>query len=231
MDSEQVISAAAIYGVSAEKLRRTLDPASSLSVLHRRRRERHIAFFQAALISSIVAGKVIYAGHEGHMLVGDVSHVVKVRLTDELQARASRQAAQSGISLAHAQGLVEKRDAQRGQWFAEVFGADGTDPSLFDLVVDLSKAGIDGACAQIEETARETRFRPVTYSIKRLRDHDLACRVKARLIRKIRSLEVSAADGCVTIRSKAVSKTNTKKADSVRRMLSDIEGVGYVVFE
>jgi cytidylate kinase len=228
---ECVDSAAATYNVSAERLRRTLDPASSPIMMRRRSQERQIAYFQATLISSIVAGRVIYAGHAGHLLVGDVSHIVRVRLTDELQARAARRAAHDGITSVQAHGLIAKSDAQRKHWFMKVFGVDGTDPSLFDLVVDLSKTGVDGACTQIGKTARETRFRPVTYSIKRLRDHELACRVKARLIRRFGSIEVSARDGNVAIRSKAINKDNIRRADSIRRMLSEVEGVGYVVFE
>ncbi len=228
---ECIDTAAATYNVSAERLRRTLDHTSYPLIMSRRRRERHIAFFQAALISSIVSGKVIYAGHEGHMLVEDVSHIVKIWLTANFHERTVRRAEKDGIATAHAHRLLVRRDAQRRHWFMKVFGVDGTDPSLFDLVVDLSKVGINGACELIAETVRETRFRPVTYSIKSLRDHELACRVKARLIRRFGSIEVTARDGNVTIRSKDISKDNTRRTDQIRRMLSKVEGVGLVVFE
>lgn len=228
---ECIDAAASTYSVSTERLRRTLDHTSYPIVMSRRRRERHIAFFLAALISAIAPGKAIYAGHEGHMLVGDVSHIVKIWLTANIQERTVRRADKDGITTAHAHRLLVRRDARRRHWFMKVFGIDGTDPSLFDLIVDLSKVGIDGACEQITKTAGETRFRPVTYSIKSLQDHELACRVKARLIRKFGSIEVIARDGDVTIRSKDISKDNTRRADQVRRMLSDVSGVGLVVFE
>ena len=55
--------------------------------------------------------------------------------------------------------------------------------SVFDLVINLTRIGVDSACKTIGQTARDVQFRPVTYSIRAIPDHELACRVRARLMK------------------------------------------------
>ena len=79
------------------------------------------------------------------------------------------------------------------------------------------------------QLTQQVRFQPVTYSIKSMLDHELACRVRARLIDELGRLLVRARDGEVTIRSKALNKN--KKAETIRQRLLAMEGVDYVIFE
>jgi hypothetical protein len=158
-----------------------------------------------------------------------VSHILKVRLTADLEDRALRRIEAEGISLTRARELTLKDDVQRKKWCRKVSDVDEADPALFDLVVDVSQHGVEGACGIIEETAREVRFQPVTYSLKSLHDHELACRIRAALMEEFGPVVVRSKDGEVTVRSKTLSKT--RKADSVRRRLVDMDGVDYVVFE
>lgn len=221
--------AASMAGVSWERMHQALSYSSSPLTLRARAREKHLAYFRAALVAALGRGNVLYSGDFGHLLAPEVSHILRVGLTTDLEARALRRAEEEDVSAEQARELILKDDAQRMKWYRKVFDVDGGDSSLFDLVVDVSRHGIDEACGIIESTAREVRFQPVTYSLKSLRDHELACRVKAALIEELGALGVTSKDGEVTIRSKALSRS--KKADSVRRGVMDLEGVDYVVFE
>lgn len=231
LGSECVDQAASAFGASPEKLRKTLCPPPAPLFLSRRTREKHLAYFQATLLASLVRGDLVYAGQAGHMLVGDVSHIVKVKLTAGLDDRAARRAERDKIPSSRARRLLLRSDAARKAWLQKLYGADSSDPSRFDLVVDLSSAGTDGACSQIGQTAREIRFQPVTYSVNSLRDHELACRVRARLVDRFGAIDVTARYGEVKIRSKALRNGKTRKATLIRSMLSSIEDVAYVVFE
>jgi cytidylate kinase len=221
--------AASMAGVRPERVQQALSHKVWPLVLRSRAREKHLAYFQAALVSALARGNVLYSGELGHLLAPRVSHILKVNLTASLEDRALYLAGRESIPVARARDLIVKDDAQREKWRRRIFETNGSESSLFDLVVDVSEHGVDGVRGIITDTAREVRFQPVTYSLKSLRDYELACRIRASLIEEFGPLEVVSRDGEVTIRSRALSRS--KKADTVRGTLLDMEGVNFVVFE
>jgi cytidylate kinase len=227
--SEVETRAADAFEVSLEKLRRALDGSTSLVGLRERTREKYLAYFQAELMSALVPGNIVYSGEVGHVFVADVSHVLKVRVTASLEDRAARCAEADAISVERARDLILSEDADREAWFLRALEVDGWHPASFDLAVDVSQVGVEAASKIIKETAEQVTFQPVTYSIKSMQDHELACRVRARLIDELSRMTVTSRDGEVTIRSKALNKN--RKAEKIRQTLLAMEGVDYVVFE
>lgn len=224
-------AASADFGVPLEKLRQALGPSRSYAFGPSRARKRHVAYFQASLISALSRGNVLYHGGIGHMLVSGVSHVLKVKVTADLQDRVARRMEMEKLSEARVRDLFAKEGGQQRKWFSEVFGVDGTDTSAFDLVINLTRIGVDSACKTIGQTARDVQFRPVTYSIRAIRDHELACRVRARLIKDYPDVEVAARDGEVSIRCRRLARDRKDRASSVRSLVLGMEGVTYVLFE
>jgi cytidylate kinase len=224
-------AASAEFGVPLEKLRQALGPSSPYAFGLSRARKRHIAYFQASLISALSRGDVIYHGKVGHMLVSGVSHVLKVKVTADLQDRVIRRMELEKLPEARSRDLLARERGRQRKWLSEVFGVDVTDTSAFDLVINLTRIGVDSACKTIGETARDVRFRPVTYSIRAIRDHGLACRVRARLIKDYPDVEVAARDGEVAIRCRRLARDRKDRASSVRSLVLGMEGVTYVLFE
>jgi len=224
-------TASSDFGVSLENLRQALGSSLFRFTRSSKARKRRVAYFQASLISALSRGDVLYHGEVGHMFVTGVSHVLKVKITADLQDRVARRVEMEKLSETRARELLLKEGVQRKKWFVEMLGVDGTDPSVFDLVINLTRIGIDGACKTIGRTARDVQFRPVTYSIKAIRDHELMCRIRARLIKDYPDVEVTARDGEVCIRSKPLAKDKGNRASSVRSLVLGMEGVTYVLFE
>lgn len=224
-------AASANFGVPLEKLRQALGSSLPYSTRPSRARKRRVAYFQASLISALSRGDVLYHGEIGHMFVAGVSHVLKVKVTADLQDRVARRVELEKLPEARAQDLLLKEGGRRRKWFTDVLGVDGTDASVFDLVINLTRIGFDSACKTIGHTARDVQFRPVTYSIRTIRDHELACRIRARLIKDYPDVEVTARGGEVSIRSRPLARDKKNRASSVRSLVLGMEGVTYVLFE
>ncbi len=224
-------AASADFGVPLERLRQALGPSRPYAFGLSKARKRHVAYFQASLISALSRGDVLYHGEIGHMLVSGVSHVLKVKVTADLQDRLVRRMELEKHSEARARALFAREGRRQRKWFGEVFGIDGTDTSAFDLVINLTRIGVDGACETIGQTARDIQFRPVTYSLKAIRDHELACRVRARLMKNYSDVEVTARDGEVSIRCRRLARNRRDRASSVRSLVLGMDGVTYVLFE
>ena len=223
-------AAAANYGLSTDQLRQALSFSPSLTMRLLGAPEKYLACFQASLVAALCRDNVLYSGAIGHMLVTDVSHIMKVKVTAELEDQVVWRAASDHVSEARARESLLREQTACKKWFTKMFGVDGTEPSEFDLVVNVSQLGVEGAVRTIEETVREVRFKPVTYSRNMIRDQELACRVKAGLVGELRDVAVTAKDGEVTIHSKAVRKSKQQKISSLRDRVLEMEGVSYVVF-
>ncbi|MEJ2582299.1 MAG: cytidylate kinase family protein [Acidobacteriota bacterium] len=223
-------AAASDHGLSTDQLRQALSFSPPLTMRLWGAPEKYLAYFQASLVAALCRDDVLYSGAIGHMLVTDVSHVVKVKVTAELEDQVVWRAASDRVSEARARESLLRDQTERRKWFTKMFGVDGTEPTMFDLVVNVSELGVEGAGRAIEETVREVRFKPVTYSRNMIRDQELACRVKAGLVGELRDVAVTAKDGEVTIHSKTVRKSKQPKVSSLRDRVLDIEGVSYVAF-
>jgi hypothetical protein len=223
-------AAAATYGFPPYRLREALCFSPPLTMRLRGAPQKYLAYFQASLVAALCRDDVLYSGAIGHMLVTGVSHVMKVRVTAELEDQVAWRAASDGVSEASARASLLTEQAACKKWFTKMFGVDGTEPAEFDLVVNVSELGVEGAGRTIEETVREVRFKPVTYSRNMIRDQELACRVRAELIGEVKDIVVTARDGEVTIHSKVLSRRKLSKVSPLRDKVLAVEGVSYVVF-
>jgi cytidylate kinase len=223
---EVLADASRRYNVPEAKLDEALRDPSSL--LHRfsNTRTRNLAYFQAALTAALTKDSVVYYGDSGHMFVSEVSHILTVRLMADLEARTTAKAEKEGLSEKKAQESLIKESEQRHKWFLSVFGLDGMEPGRFDLVINVAQISPERAANIIAETARDVKFQPITYSVKAMQDQELASRVRAALIDTYPDVTVTARNGDISIKTKALKKK--EKSAFIRDQVQGMEGVSYV---
>jgi len=223
---EVLAEASRRYSVPEERLDEALKDPSAL--LHRfsNTRTRNLAYFQAALTAALNKDNVVYYGDAGHMFVSEVSHVLTVRLMADLEERTASKAKKEGLSEKKAQELLLKEGEQRQKWFLSVFGLDGMEPGRFDLVINVAQISPERAANIIVETARDVKFQPITYSVKAMEDQELASRVRAALIETYPDVTVTARNGDISIKTKALKKK--EKGTFIRDQVQGMEGVSYV---
>jgi cytidylate kinase len=226
ISSEVLAEASTRYCVAEEKLEEALNNASSFLNKLSNTRSRNLAYFQASLAAALKKDNVVYHGEVGHMFVSEVSHVLSVRLTADLEERVAGKVEKERMSEKKAREMLLKENEQRQKWFHSVFGRDGTDSGRFDLVINVTQIGAERAANIISETVRDVKFQPITYSVRAMEDQELASRVRAALIDACPDVTVTARNGEISIRAKALKKKD--KMLSIRDQVQGMEGVSYV---
>jgi len=225
---EVLTEAARRYSVPEEKLEEALNHTSSFLNKLSNTRTRNLAYFQACLTAALKKDNIVYHGEVGHMFVSGVSHVLSVRLTADLEQRVAEKVEKEGMPEKKAREILLKESEQRQKWFLSVFGLDGMESGRFDLVINVTQIGPERAANIIAETARDVKFQPITYSVKAMADQELASRVRAALIDACPDVTVTARDGQISIKTKALKKK--EKMLSIRDQVQGMEGVSYVEF-
>lgn len=223
---EVLAEASRRYSLPEVKLEEALKDSSSFLDRFSNTRSRHLAYYQAALTALLNKDNVVYYGDAGHMFVNEVSHVLTVRLMADREERAASKTEKEGISEKQACELLLKESELRKKWFLSVFGLDGMEPGRFDLVINVTQIGPKRAVNIIVETARDVKFQPITYSVKAMQDQELASRVRAALIDAYPDVDVTARNGDISIKTKALKKK--EKSTFIRDQVQAMEGVSYV---
>ncbi len=216
------------YGVPEGKLEEAMKDTRSFLNRFLSTRARLLAYFQACFIAAVKKDNLVYYGEAGHMLISGVSHILKVKLTADLKERVALKMDKEALSERKARELLLSESEQRQRWFRSVFGEDGTDPIRFDLVINVTQISSKRAANIIAETARDVKFRPITYSVKAVQDQELASRIRAALIDSYPDVTVRAKDGEVSIRGRTLKRQKKDKILSIREQIQDMEGVSYV---
>jgi hypothetical protein len=89
------------------------------------------------------SGSAVIVGRAGMIVLADEPHVLRVRLSGPLEARIERAAARYGLTSEQARRQERETDGARAAWVRRLYGRDVTDPSLYDLVINATKFGVE----------------------------------------------------------------------------------------
>ena len=177
----------------------------------------------------------MYHGHLGHELLPGISHVLKVLLSAPIEYRIKQVRARQGLADASARKYIDELDKARSRRLMEMFGSDWHDPNRYDLVLNMSKMGREGAKQVIVEAAKLEAYQPTSASIQAFNDLALAARVHATLFAsphlKGSSLEVRAEAGHVFVKGRVdhgledVVTTLVKNVPGVVKITADLFSV------
>ena len=204
---EVIKEAATLYGISESEISQQLKQGPKVweRLLGEKRRLYFIAL-QSAMAERAAKGDFIYYGLAGHFLLHGVPNVFKVRLVAPLSYRIKNEMAKKNITGEVAKEYIEKVDERRKQWTKFFYHVDWTDPSLYDMVINLENLSIDAACGIIMYALSQPEFQSSPEKKKAVEDFALSCQVKAKLALNERTkgieLDVAVKDGNVRIQGK-----------------------------
>jgi hypothetical protein len=111
----------------------------------------------------------------------DGSPILCVRVIAPLEFRTAMAMARRGCSRSQAVAYITRVDAERRRWTRYLYGVDWEDPALYDVIINLERAGIEQACDVIVTMARQRCFAITPECRAWMENLALASGVKARL--------------------------------------------------
>lgn len=219
---EILIEASKFFNVPEKKLLQSLHDAPSIFERITHGREKYLSYIRAALLEHVKRDNIVYHGHAGHLLIPEISHVLKIRVMAGLEDRIALLQNQKKLSRNQAIDLIEREDIQRADWTRYLYGGQVNDPYRYDLYLNLDKRlKIGSAIETICHVARLETFRTTKESEKQINDFALSSHVQAALF-ELCEAEVKSDDGHVTIKVEPQKIRKTGYAEPyVERMVQE----------
>lgn len=156
---EVLLEAAESMGVSEEVFREKFEAAPGLWARLTREREKYTLAIQTALAEWCTRGNLVFHGLSGQFLLKGLPGVLRVRLVVPLEMRIRAfMDTHPLMSQSEAESFIRNVDQDRSRWCRLMYGADVTDPSHYDMTVNLKRLSLDSACATIAEAASQPPY-------------------------------------------------------------------------
>jgi cytidylate kinase len=220
-----LLEASEQYGISEMKLNRAMHDAPSLLERLGHRKAGYVACVRSALARHVSRDDIVYHGLAGHVLLRNVSHVLKVRIVASLELRASVVMRLENLSHADALAWIARVDKGRQKWSKSLYNVDPTDPMLYDLVLFIPRFSVDDAVEIICQCARLKQFATSTDSRRAMADLVLACDVKAALVDHYPDVSVTSTNGNVLVYCAPGERHGRKLRGQVAQLRKSIEGI------
>ncbi len=147
----------------------------------------YVALAQSHVLKCALSGKAVLIGRGANFLLENVPYALRARLVAPMQVRLRRVTQEDGcsdfvcISTEASRDLLEKVDRESDNLMKAAFGRDGTDPTDYDITLNMEGVGIDEAAETLKTMlARREAFRD-SRAEDELRRKALAARVKAAI--------------------------------------------------
>jgi cytidylate kinase len=207
IDRDVIVERAAAHGAPANELIDALEKPPAFLERFTHKRYLYLTLFQAAMAEEVRGGNVVYHGNAGHLLLKGVLSVFRVRIIAPLEFRIHMCEARLKMGRHEAMTYIGNVDQGRRKWTRYLYGVDWSDPSLYDMVLNLETMSVTEACNILAATVKGQKcFEFDIRCQSSINDLVLATRVKAALALhpETSDLEVEtvAEDGKVWVRGK-----------------------------
>lgn len=225
---ESVLARAAKdYGISEEELTQALDAPPSFWSQVLGHRSTYVKCVTAVLLEYAgEEGNLVYHGNVGHLLLFDLSHVLRVRVVADMDFRIRAAMEKTTLGREGAVSYILRVDRERARWAQLLYGVDWEDPTQYHVLLNVSRLSANSAAETIARMSELEEFKPTPGSRKRFEDLRLSCRVWGALAKlpetRSESIQVTADDGEVVISGKVSS---AKALEMIPRVAETVEGV------
>jgi cytidylate kinase len=228
VDREILKTVAERHGVPEAELHKTLDESPSPFGISSKNHARYLATIEEATLAILLKDNVVCRGLAAHLYVRGVSHVLKIRILADPQILAGEISSGRTPSFEKVSALLKRRERVRRRWSLDAYRVDETDPSVYDMVISLARIDPDEAVKTIVETTGYRKFKPMTYSLKCLKDKALASRVRVALMDRFPDVRVEADGSSVVVQTKALEREKQKRTEIIRKLAGEIPEVAAV---
>jgi hypothetical protein len=223
---DAIVERAALSGISQAVLLDALQKPPSLLERLKHSKYLYLALIQAALCEEVRLGKAVYHGNAGHLLLKDAP-VLRARIIAPHAMRLEMAQKRLNLTRAQAAEHIQRMDSDRKKWTQYIYGVDWTDPSLYDIVLNLEYVSVQDARDTLAELVTKARFALTAESLAALEDLALASRIRANLATNTSTedleFEVTARAGCVSIKGKISSGYQYSEVQRIARAVKEVK--------
>ncbi len=179
---------ATLAGLSSGAVHRYFEGTASLLERWRTDEKRLSETTAEEVLDLAVKGNVVIRGWGAPYLLRDVPHVLCVRICAPLAAR-ERVLVERGLASNSDAALkaIGQLDAANDRVMHRLFGTDGRDASIYSLVLNTARLGVERCIEQIATVATADEFQPTVQSQRALLDRLIMKRVRAAIDRSFGS--------------------------------------------
>jgi len=219
-----LLAASERFNVPEIKLEKAIHNAPSILERYGHGKQTYIAYIRSALVNRVINNNIVYHGLAGHFLLKGITHILKVRITSNIENRVKNEIKQKNISESQAREMILEDDMQRRKWTKSLYGEDPWDSSLYDLTICIDKLSIENAVDFICKATESDAFQTTEKSIQKMKDLALACHIKAALIDDFPDVGITCEYGNLLVYLKSKDYGN-KLLKRIKQLQNDIEGV------
>jgi cytidylate kinase len=228
VDREILKTVAERHDVPETDLHKALEESPSPFGISSDNHARYLAYIEEATLAVLLKDNVVCRGLAAHLYVRGISHVLKIRILADPQKLAGEISSGRTPSFEKVSALLKRRERFRRRWSLAAYRVDETDPSVYDMVISLTRIDPDEAVKTIVETTGYRKFKPMTYSLKCLKDKALAGRVRVALMDRFPDVRVQADGSSVVVQTKALEREKQKRTEVIKKLAGDIPEVAAV---
>lgn len=156
---EVLQEAAEALGASEEVFRGKFETTPGLWGRLTNAREIYVLAVQTALAEWCTRGDLVYHGLSGHHLLKGLPGIFRIRLIAPMESRIKAlMESHPMMTVSQAGDFIKDVDQDRSRWVKVMYGADVTDPNLYDLTINLQTHTIESACATVVTAVAQPRF-------------------------------------------------------------------------
>lgn len=178
---EVILDAVRDYGIAECELLDGMEKPPSFWQRLTHKKARYLLAIQAALAEEIQEGNVVYHGHAGHLLLAGLPNVLKLKLIAPMDFRVRNAMSANKMSENEATDYIRAIDEKRRNWVRLLYNVEWSDPSLYDMVINLEWMTMGSAVEMISDLVSHKEYRNQAAGSQRLKDFALETRIRARL--------------------------------------------------
>lgn len=226
-DREIIAKTAERYGESVMELHHVSEEKPTLWERFTDSTRHYVSCIEATILELAARGDVVLVGHGAAIILRDIPHVLRVRITAPETLRTARIRDEQGLATHEgALAFVREGDRERAARMKFLYHVDLDDPLLYDLTVNTERVTVNGGVRIIRDALDNDLVQASTRSLEAARDRSLAAQAEARLLvdpatRNLR-LSVRAEHGRLRLAGHADSEPLRQEA---LRVVSGIPGV------
>ena len=180
-DREIILKAAEQFGEAVTHLEHMTEDKPTLWERLTETRQRYLAYVEAVVWELAARDDVVLVGRGASVVLRNVRHALRVRISAPEHLRARRLEDQRGL-VPDALDAVRHSDRERAARIRFLYHMAWDDPLHYDLILNTERLDVRASVQVIQASLRADRLQPTPASRAEVRDLSLAARGSAALL-------------------------------------------------